>query len=302
METKLRLIAGVALLLFGALMVANVFPLATIIYPEKFWYSLYPDGTSSNPTMLTPGSSIQLKAQLVYFDAETGTTLPGTYLTWIVQVSIPELGQTVTLDDVRDVVSSVESRYSTFVFQEAWTVPSEEGKALTFNWLAIVRDENYNEIGRQELTTYAKTIADEPDGYFTINGENADQMTTQVVLNPTLQLGFTATKNGDKITDVYVEVWKETTKVTTVTLSSSGLTWTGSYTLPTPGTYQLKGFYSWTGSTQPIQKMTVVMNWGTSDGDGDGVGGWFSSIGINQLAGFGSIIAGAVLLFKRDER
>jgi len=296
---QIRKIAGLLFIIIGLLLMTNVIGLSTVVYPEKFWYSLYPDGTSSNPTMLTAGSTTQLKAQVIYYDTITKISLPGTYLTWTVKASIAETGQTITLVG-NQVVPSVENRYATFVFTTSWNVPAAEGKTYTFNWLAILRNDNHVEYGTQTTKTYAKTIAAEPDGYFTINGENANEQTTHIVSSPTLSLGFVGTKNVAKITNVYIEVWKGESKTSTVALTGSGGSYTASYTLPSPGTYKFKGFYTWTSGTAPIQKMSVVTSWGTegTDGliDGDVIGGF---IGVNQLAGIGSIAVGAVLAFAR---
>ena len=283
-------VVGVAFILVGLLLAFNVFPMATVILPEKFWYKLYPDGTSGSPTLISPGSTITLTAQLVCHDAQLNIELPGTYLTWIVQVDIN--GQVVTLDG-KGVVPSVEGRYTTFLFEKQWTVPSGLGVVYTLKWTAIVRDNNFNEVGRATTTTYAKTADIEPDGVFYINDKDASQTTTHIVLDPTLSLKFTATKNGDKITSVYVEVWKGGTKINTVPLTGSNPTWTAPYTLPGPGTYTFKGYYTWTGSSTPIQKMSIIANWE----QGELPTPWPFS--ITQIAGVGLIIVGAVLAFKK---
>jgi len=281
----------IVLVLLGLFLLATPYipQLATIIYPAKFWYSLYPDGTSNNPTMLTPGSTIQLKCQLVYYDAQTGIELRGTYVTWIVQVSIAETGETITLKD--EVVAPVEGRYATFLFKGTWNVPSTEGQTYTFNWLVILRDDNKVEYGRQTTTTYARTIAEEPDGYFTINGEKADEQTTHLVLNPTISVAFIPTKNADKITRVYVDVYKGTSKITTFDLVKSGTKYAKTYTLPGYGTYTFKGFYTWTGSDTPIQKMSVVIGWEE--------GKLPTSIPYLQIAGLLCIATGVIFKLRR---
>ncbi len=289
---QIRQLFSVALIVVGLLLVTNAFSLATIIYPAKFWYSLHPDGASNAPTMITKGSAVQLKAQLVYYDVNTGVQLPGNYLTWTPQVTIRETGQTIVLSN-GDVVSCVENQYSTFVYTAGWNVPAEEGKTYTFDWLVILRNNDNVEYGSQSTTTYAKTIAAEPDGYFTVNGQNADQQTIHVITNPNIQLGFIATKNADKLLTVYVEVWQGNTKLTTITLT--GTARMGSYTLPSYNTYQLKGFYTWTGGAQPIQRMSVTANWEVGELTKRGPAG----IGINQVIGVGSIFTGTVLLIKR---
>jgi len=281
---SIMLLAGVAILFVGFM-----FPMATIIYPEKFWYSLFPDGAASNPTMLTPSSTIQLKCQLVYYDVQTRVHLPGTYLTWTVQVTIAETGETITLFD--EVVSPVEGRYATFLFKGSWTVPDGEGETYTFNWLVILRDNDRVEYGRQTKTTIAKTVSVEPDGYFTINNVKADEQTTHLVVDSLVTMAFVPTKNAEKITSVYVEVWKATSKLATVTLTKTDTQYAGTYTLPDFGTYQFKGFYAWTDSATPIQKMSVVVNMEQGQIEPGGFG--FNTM---QILGLASTCIGLVLI------
>jgi len=290
-------VVGVLLILVGMLFVLNVFPLATVIYPEKFWYKLYPDGTSDNPTQLTPGSTITLTAWLVYFDTKTGVMLPGMPSTWIVQVDIN--GQVVTLRG-SGITGGVENRYAVFVFQERWTVPNTAGVVYTLTWTIIIRDNNNNEVGRATTTTYAVTpAAEQPDGVFYINDKDASQTTTHIVFSPTLNLKFTATKCGDKITSVYVEVWQGNSKVETVTLSGNNPTWTATYTLPAVGTYTLKGFFTVQGSNTPIQKMSILANFGVSQQPPTSTTPT-QLLSTSQMVGLALIIVGAVLALKKQ--
>jgi len=285
---------SLALIIIGIFLLASPVVLArfaTVIYAEKFWYSFYPDGTVDDPTMLTPGETIQLKCELVYRDVYAGIDLPGIHY-WIVEVTINPGGQTIKLDYQESIYHS-EGRYTTAIFVSSWTVPSGECVSYTFSWKVTLRDNNRNVYDTKSTTTYARTIAEEPDGYFTINNKRADQQTTIIVLDPTLSLGFTATKNGEKITIVYVEVWKGGSKIGTVTLSGSNPTWTGTYALPDYGTYQLKGFYTWTGSAQPLQKMSITVGWGEQP----------PTITLTplQILGIVCIALGAVLYLTREE-
>lgn len=297
MAANAQVIAGAFLLFIGGLLALNVFSLATVIYPERFWYSLFPGGSSADPTVLTPGSAVTLSAQLIYYDAQTGVQIPGTYLTWTVQVTIPETGQTITLD-AKGVVSSIENRYAAFLFEKPWTAPSKEGQSLTFNWLAIIRDNNYNEVGRVTCTTYAKTTPPEaPDGYFMLNGVRADVQSTHVITSPSLAVSFTATKGGDKITSVYVEVYRGGSRIDTVTLSGSNPNWQASYTLPAAGTYTLKGYFKWTGDANPVQKMSIVVGWGEQELPE-------TPMKLSQVAGVGMAALGAGLIYtgRRNRR
>ena len=69
---------GLVLPLFGVRLPG----LATVVYPEKFWYAVSPDGTKDQPTVVTAGSSIELKAQIVYLDTATGSQILGDPRDW----------------------------------------------------------------------------------------------------------------------------------------------------------------------------------------------------------------------------
>jgi len=81
-------------------------------------------------------------------------------------------------------------------------------------------------------------------------------------------LKFVPTKNPEKITAVKVEVWKGSNLLKTVALSKTDGQYTGTYTLPSPGTYTLKGKIEWTDGN-PLLKMSIVTQWG-EEGGGDG--------------------------------
>jgi hypothetical protein len=118
------------------------------------------------------------------------------------------------------------------------------------------------------------------------------------VFSPTLNLKFTATKGGDKITSVYVEVWQGNSKVETVTLSGANPTWTATYTLPAAGTYTLKGFFTVQGSNTPIQKMSILANFGVSQQPPTSTTPT-QLLSTSQIVGLALIIVGAVLALKK---
>lgn len=289
---KTRQIVGAALLAVGLLMAFNAFPLATVIYPEKFWYQLYPGGTSDNPTLISPGATITLSAWLVYYD---GSKTPPIELpspvNWVVQVSINGQSSTLSYKGTDSVPN-----YAFAKFEKSWTVPAGEGVSYVLTWTAIIYDANRNEVGRFSTTTYAKTADIEPDGTFYINDQNAAQTTTLVVGSSGLSFKFAASKNGDKITGVYVDVIKGGSKVATVTLSGANPTWTGTYSLPGYGTYTLNGYFTWTGSTTPVQKMSIMANLG---GESQLPISTTTTISMTQVLGIGLAALGAVLTFKK---
>jgi len=306
MKEKYKLLvrrsSGAVLTVVGLLLCLNVLSLgpllATVIYPQHFWYQLYPDSTeSANPTLLTAGKAVTVSAKLVYYDATAGIELPPpTY--WVVKVSVKKVSDDTvvkiidfgTRDDVQGGVE-IEGHYcSIALWEETWTVPTEVGVSYRFEWSAQIKDSSGNDYGTQTYTTYGKTADVEPDGVFKINGKDASQTSAFVVLSSQLSISFTPIKNPDKITAVKVESYKGGTLQSTVTLTKQADgSYTGTYTLPGYGTYEIKGIIEWTGGN-PLRKMSLIVDWG------DGDGGWLS---VNQIAGLAAMAVGGFLVFKK---
>lgn len=139
-------------------------------------------------------------------------------------------------------------------------------------------------------------------GSFYINNELATTTSTHVVYDPKLDFKFVADTGGSQVTRVHVILWDETATdtvefeegFTTLNLQETvtDTQWTGSATLPGPGTYTLKGrveaFGEWT------YLMSILGTWTGSEGTFTGQP-TFESI----QPSFGSIvllIAGVVLL------
>jgi len=297
MSRSIRLILGVVLILVGLLCIFNVVrplrTLATVVYPQYFWYQLYPGGSGSSPTIISAGSTITVSIKLVYYDATLDVELPPpTY--WNVKVTITRTSDNTVIktidfglrDDTQGGVL-IDSHYcSVAIWEEPWTVPSADGVTYRFDWHVEVRDSSGSLLGTQTKTTYAKTPESEPDGIFKVNGKDVSQTSKILALSPTLSFEFIATKNPSKITAVKVEVWRGSSKIQTVTLSKqTSSKYTGSYTLPSYGVYELKGYIEWTGGN-PLRKMSITIDWNSEKT------GW---ININQIIGIALILAGGLL-------
>jgi hypothetical protein len=240
-----------------------------VIYPQYFWYQLYPSsGDSTNPTLISPGSSITVNLKLVYYDATADLKLPSpTY--WIVKVTITRKSDGAVVktinfgryDDVQGGVKVDDHYCSIAIWEESWTVPAGADVTYKFDWSVQIKDSSGNDYGTKTKTTYAKTAGIEPDGVFKINGKDASQTSKLVVLGPTLTLEFVPSKNAEKITAVKVEVWKGDSKIKTVTLDKQDGNYKKTYKLPEYGVYRLDGYIEWTGG-DPIQKMSIVSVWG----------------------------------------
>jgi len=258
------MVIGIALPLLGVSL-PGFSGLATVIWPEKIWYAIYPDGTETDPTYLTSGSTVELKAQIVYLDTETGIMLDGDPNYWDVSVEIPDTGETVKLTYNSEAVA--ENRYRTYIFTAPWTAPNTDDITLEMLWTAVITDTQLQPIGTFHETTYAQTIS-EPDGIFRVNGVNAVEDTTLLVDNPTLSLSFEPISEASVIQSVFVDVYKGAANnyISRVPLTETSSSYEATYTLPETGTYVLKGYISWRQGT--IHKMSMVIMPPPDGGDG----------------------------------
>jgi len=204
--------------------------------------------------------------KLVYYDATAKIDL-GYPTYWKVTCKITAGTYSNLIDfglrkDTQGGVKVDDHFVSIAIWEKSWDVPSSEGTTYTFLWTVVLKDSSGATIDTKTTTTYGKTASTEPDGYFEINGKRSSETATFVVLDGKLNFVFYATKNAEKLKTVYVEVWKAGSKVTSVNLAGTSGQYSNSYTLPEPGTYEVKGFFTWSGSTSAIQKMTITASWG----------------------------------------
>ena len=261
------ILLGVFLVIGGGVALAGYRQMATVIYPQFFWYSLYPGGASAQPTMITAGNTITLSIKLVYYDATAYVELPAPSY-WDVSVTIVGGGKDYFIDfGLRTGTQGgvkVDSHFCAIaIWDKPWTVPAGDGVQYILGWRVVIKDSNGVTIGTKTTTTYAKTSDVEPDGIFKINGEVASETAQLIVLDGKLELVFTATKGGDLINQVYVTVAKAGEAIGgDVELTGSNPTWRTSYTLPEVGTYELHGFFRWGTQNNIIRKMNLVTSWG----------------------------------------
>jgi hypothetical protein len=291
---------AVGLLLIGG--VVSLSSLSIIIYPQYFWYQLYPDGVSATSPSLIAAGPLTLSAKLVYYDATAGIEIPDPPY-WIAQVKVYRNSDGILLQTVSLPFSGSQGGVdvnghlcAVAFFENSWTVPTGEGVVYRFDWVIQIKDAAGNSLGTQTKTTYAKTADIEPDGSFKVNSQDVTQISRLVVTSPVLTLEFSPTKNSDKITAVKVEVLKGGAGVAgspvTLAKQATGI-YTGSFTLPSPGTYELKGYIEWSGGS-PLRRMSTVASWG-EEVDG-GFPKW------SQLAGALLTVAGVTALFWKKPR
>jgi len=170
---------------------------------------------------------------------------------------------TLTINGGAAITLTYSAYYSTELaltyLSPPWTSGSE-GVTYTMVWKVQT-----STVGTLTDTTYLKVAAAE--GYFTINGVKADTSTAMRVTSPTLTLGFYITSSvltTSSFSEVYVQVYKGTTYLETVRLTAlAPKNFTGTYTLPSTGTYTLNGYVSYAGKA--IQKMSIVAPYGAGE-------------------------------------
>jgi len=134
-KTKLwsRRAVGVFLIIFGLLSVLNLINptglLATLVYPQYFWYHQYPSSTDiNNPSIITAGTAITLDVEAVYTDATAAINLPNpTY--WVVTLTITRTSDSTVITTVNfglpasSMTATVDSHIcAVAVWQKPWTV------------------------------------------------------------------------------------------------------------------------------------------------------------------------------------
>ncbi|OYT43840.1 hypothetical protein B6U84_05395 [Candidatus Bathyarchaeota archaeon ex4484_40] len=273
---KRRRLLGLAITALGLMLIFNIVNLSAFLMFVSYvdiWDYLYPGGMDSNsPDIVTAGSTITLTARLKFRDESVDWYSDPNG--WTVYVEISKNGTAVTtltlqLQNVDDASGIAEWTYP-------WNVPSDEDVLYTLVWHVDTPDS-----GSDSKTTYAKTPLIEPDGVFKVNGIDASADTTITLISPTLSLEFTPSRAADKITAVKVEVWKDGSLQDTVALTEQADAYTGTYTLPSAGTYELKGYVEWTGGN-PLRKMSLLATYGegsaSSGGEPGSPAGW---LGLN---------------------
>ena len=129
-----------------------------------------------------------------------------------------------------------------------------------------------------------------PEGYFTINGEEATSDARIIIEEPEITISFTPTENAENIKEVYIEIWKEALLFEHVTLPAPS--YTATYTLPEPGEYQIKGYIRWIGSETPIKKLNITITLPSP-----------LELSINQILGIAFIIIGVTIwIYQRKTK
>ena len=266
----IMLLVGMALLLVGS---TSTF--ATVIYetPTLTIYPSFPSGTQDSPTLLKGGTWYDIEAYLTVLDV-------GSLTVKTVTITGTDYSKVVPLTWVH------RSDYDKI--HSGWTAPVlPDETLLTFQW-HVETDKGY----KANATSYGKIGG--PVGKFYINGQEANIDSVFSVSSPTLTFNFKATKHGDLIVLAWIAIKCDSPVVddqVTLTETTTDTEWTGTFTLPSRGTYTILGYINYGGKTYRL--MSVFSNFDsefqpTSEG---------FKLNMLQILGFASTGIGILLVF-----
>lgn len=259
---------GIALFIGGA-----TGQLAVLEYVKTPVLTLgFPSGTQTEPTPLLPGATQKLWAVVLNCRSEP------------VSASCIVNGETYTLN-VK--LGMIDGAYE--IYYSGWTVPElPEATMLEFVFTCNVDGFTLS------ASSWGKIGV--PDGSFYINGELATTTSTHVVYDATLNIKFVATREGDKISRVYITVWNLEAyppsavgdKDLTETMVDSE--WETTYTLPDYGTYEIYGYF--VSETKHYRTMSIIMD----------LPGKEEPLNPTMLLGVATIGIGLVVVFQQRKR
>lgn len=140
----------------------------------------------------------------------------------------------------------------------------------------------------------------DPQGYFELNGETATPSSTHVFSSNVMVVDFVATAYMSDITGVRLEVYQGVNPVGTEDLvKQSALTWQGTYTFPSDGTYDVRGYIDWDSPTQSKRTMSITARAATSP-LGDPIDVFIGS--PLRIAAFGMVAIGLIDDYRRRKR
>jgi len=268
-----------------------LFPLSVAVPPSYPWI---PEGYYS-------------KGEIDYVSPRTGK-----YYLFVAPISengVKLAGATVYFKDLRRSYNMMYSGcidYPAYDWYRFW-LDLDVGGVIQFNVNYSIVFRTWDFKGRDcEKESWVIFIPVEPlpvpEGYFTINGQEAFKDTVIFVTSPEITITFVPTKYAEYIKHVNVEVYRGDTLIGIITsqeLAETAVagkfqkqpdgTWQANYTLPGPGEYRLDGYIITEQRT--LQLMSITLNNEAPPPSNRGI--------ILQIAGAALTVVGAIMLIKK---
>lgn len=267
---------GYILIIFGVavLVLGTAISMATVLYAPIKGY--WPSGDSTYPTPLPKNQPVWAKLILGSEVESVEVTIKGT--------AGFEYEETFSMPFLKE----FQGLY-VYSVSNGWYAPAESEKGQKFAFHFYVENQKV-------LTTYIKVIKELIiDGYFTINNQKVDELTTLVVYEPDLDIAFHPTHGANKIIAVWIDVTCLSDKTQEmVTLTKQDTEWTVVYELPHAGGYKINGYF---GSDElgKTQAMSIIATWEWSETENGDEETKAPLLNKFTMAGLGLIAFGVIL-------
>ena len=263
---------GIVLIAIGPSVAPIVIARLTTAYyipTELVFYSTYPnEGTRDEPFVIRPNEDIFFTSLISHRieESSSGDVVWDVGGPIYVKVHIyDESGSKLTtlqLERLSWADGSGNKEYSGVTYKcdywayrddEGWTTPSEEGLyKVVFE--CDVYDGSSNYIGEWSKTVWIEVV----EGV-----EITDWQSAQPIIvseDGVLNFEFHATAHGEDIEHVRVEVYRGDSLIEVIYLDEStpDQVWTGSYQLPGPGVYELKGWITDAVTGESYRKLSII--------------------------------------------
>jgi hypothetical protein len=248
-----------AMQILGLGMIVFAFGMQVFVPGAVVYYSSVAPSASFTPAGTSPNSPYYLQSGQTYTcTAVIAGIQPAELSSVTVQISIWtgsawNLLGTYTLAYMNTIVGLIYYGYN-------FTTGASPGSLYALSYLVQTTD-----VGSFSGMGYIGTQNNL--GYFCINGVMSSNITTMHVTNPLLTFTYTVNVSGINYANiaVFIKVLNGSTLLTQVNLTppTNGQTpanFTGSYMLPTSGTYVLNGYVTYNGAT--TQQMSIVDSFG----------------------------------------
>lgn len=262
---NMKTVAGVVLILAGALFLSNLVSL-TVIADDLSTIkvnSIYPDGTSDTPLEIVAGSMISFRVDVTF----AGVSLPSNWDAYVnlngeridlqctyqdySMIYLPEMSRKVLIGE-----GTFEAEHAApeapGVYEIQWVLDS--GTLVDrFSTFVKIPDAGGGTGDDGEIERI-------PEGYFVVEGVDTRNTQEYTTSDPALDLVFVPTNNADVISDVYVEITRKMDSTWTDEIHLQKQTsgrYTGTYELTIGDEYTIRGYVVY--GEQTDMKMSFTM-------------------------------------------